>query len=133
MTGLLRIGELATAAGVSTRTVDFYTGLGLIRPAERTGSGYRLYDQGAVEVIATIRQLETSGMALGDIAVDLAHAVSPADLAAAVTRLDDDLAALRTLAETAGPAAHSLVNALTVRAHTLITTAMELIVALPDV
>ncbi|MBB5866950.1 DNA-binding transcriptional MerR regulator [Allocatelliglobosispora scoriae] len=133
MTELLRIGELAAAAGVSTRTIDFYTSLGLIQPAERTGGGYRLYDQATVEVIATIRQLETSGMALSDIAADLTQAVSPADLAATVTRLDADLTALRTLAETAGPGAHSLVNALTVRAHTLITTAMELIVAMPDV
>jgi hypothetical protein len=41
--GLIRIGELARAAGVSTRTVDYYTGLGLLEPAARTDAGYRLY------------------------------------------------------------------------------------------
>jgi MerR family transcriptional regulator, copper efflux regulator len=133
VTNLLRIGELASAAGVSNRTIDFYTNLGLLQPAQRTDSGYRLYDPEAVELIATIKQLEASGMALDDIAADLAHATSPADLAAAVTRLSHDLNALRTLAENAGPAAHSLVTTLTVRAHTLITTAMELIIAMPEV
>ena len=43
MSRLLRIGELANLAGVSTRTVDFYTGLGLIEPAERTAGNFRLY------------------------------------------------------------------------------------------
>jgi MerR family copper efflux transcriptional regulator len=33
---LLRIGEVAAQAGVSPRTVDFYTSLGLLTPAART-------------------------------------------------------------------------------------------------
>ncbi|WP_138495543.1 MerR family transcriptional regulator [Paenibacillus pinistramenti] len=40
---LYRIGELAKAAGVSERTIDYYTKLGLIFPETRTNKNYRLY------------------------------------------------------------------------------------------
>jgi DNA-binding transcriptional MerR regulator len=131
MAGLMRIGELAAAAGVSNRTVDFYTNLGLIQPAQRTSGGFRLYGPGTVELIGTIRQLEASGMALEDIAKDLVNA-SPADLTDIVTRLNRDLEHLRTLAETAGSGAHAMVTTLAARAHHLITAATELLLTRPD-
>ena len=131
MTELLRIGELATAAGVSNRTVDFYTQLGLIQPASRTDGGFRLYTPSTVELIAAIRRLEASGMALDDIAVNL-KATTIADLGRVVAELDADLTTLRAMAESAAPAAQSLVTTLTIRAHNLITTAMELITAMPQ-
>ena len=53
MSRLLRIGELANLAGVSTRTVDFYTGLGLIEPAERTAGNFRLYSADCIDRIAS--------------------------------------------------------------------------------
>jgi DNA-binding transcriptional MerR regulator len=128
----MRIGELAAAAGVSNRTVDFYTQLGLIQPATRTDGGFRLYESSTVDLIAAIRRLEASGMALDDIAANLATATI-ADLGAVVAQLDEDLNTLRIMAETAAPGAHSLVTTLTIRAHNLITTAMELIIAMPEV
>jgi DNA-binding transcriptional MerR regulator len=57
---LLRIGELAARAGVSTRTVDFYTSLGLLSPAARTGGNFRLYAPDTVERIAIIPRLSHS-------------------------------------------------------------------------
>lgn len=132
MAGLLRIGELAAAAGVSNRTVDFYTNLGLIQPAQRTAGGFRLYDPATVDLIATIRQLEASGMALDDIAKDLAN-TNAADLSEIVATLNHDLQALRAVAETAGSNAHGMVTTLAVRAHHLIVTATELLIAMPDV
>lgn len=131
MPGLMRIGELAAAAGVSNRTVDFYTSLGLIHPAERTTGGFRLYDPATVDLIGTIRQLEASGMNLDDINKNLASA-SPADLAEIVTRLTGDLEALKVLAENAGTQGHAIVTTLAIRAHNLITTATELLIAMPD-
>ncbi len=128
---LMRIGELATAAGVSNRTVDFYTNLGLISPASRTSGGFRLYDPAAAGQIATIQRLEASGMALDDIATQLR--TGGADLAAALARLDADLAALRQLAESAGASAHGLATTLAVRANQLITVAAELLAAMPEV
>jgi len=127
---LMRIGELATAAGVSNRTVDFYTNLGLIQPAQRTSGGFRLYDPSAVELIATIRQLEASGMALDEIAKDLAGTTA-ADFTEVMARLNHDLEALRGLAEAAGSNVHGIVTTLAARAHHLITTATELLGSLP--
>jgi len=127
---LMRIRELAAAAGVSNRTVDFYTNLGLIAPAERTSGGFRLYEPATVDLIGTIRQLEASGMALDDIAKDLAGS-GAADLAEIMTRLNNDLEALRGLAESAGSNVHGIVTTLAARAHHLITTATELLGSMP--
>jgi len=126
----MRIGELAVAAGVSNRTVDYYTNLGLIQPAQRPEGGFRLYDPATVDVIATIRQLEASGLALNDIGKNLANATG-ADLAHVVASLDHDLEALRALIESADANAHSMATTLTMRAHSLITTAMELLMTMP--
>ncbi|MEV0460035.1 MerR family transcriptional regulator [Catellatospora methionotrophica] len=127
---LMRIGELAAAAGVSNRTVDFYTSLGLLTPASRTTGGFRLYDPAAVEQIATVQHLESSGMALDDIAAQLRGA-GATDLTGVLTRLDQDLAALRALAENAGDTAQGLAATLAVRANQLLTTAMELLSTMP--
>jgi MerR family copper efflux transcriptional regulator len=64
---LLRIGELATRAGVSPRTVDYYTGLGLLTPSRRSGGNFRLYLPTDVQRIGTIRQLEAHGLRLDEI------------------------------------------------------------------
>lgn len=40
---LYRIGELAKAAHISERTIDYYTKLGLISPESRSTKNYRLY------------------------------------------------------------------------------------------
>ncbi len=132
MAGLLRIGELAAAAGVSNRTVDFYTNLGLITPAQRTAGGFRLYDPSTVDLIGTIRQLEASGLALEEIAHQLANP-GRADLGAILHALGQDLDALRVLAETTGTAAHTMATTLMVRAHHLVVTATELLLAVPEV
>jgi MerR family copper efflux transcriptional regulator len=122
---LMRIGELASAAGVSKRTVDYYTSLDLLTPAERTAGNYRLYDPGAVERIATIRMLESHGVPLDDITRVL-HSPHTHDLTALLRRLDDDLHTLQDAAESAGPDAYGLLTAAAVRAHNLISTALEI-------
>jgi MerR family copper efflux transcriptional regulator len=50
-----RIGELAQLTGISSRTIDYYTSLGLLAPAKRTTGNYRLYDD---ETLARIRRIE---------------------------------------------------------------------------
>lgn len=49
-----RIGELATIANLSKRTIDYYTNLGLIK-AQRTKSNYRIYSE---DVLADLRFIE---------------------------------------------------------------------------
>lgn len=52
---LYRIGELSLLAGISPRTIDYYTGLGLLAPAKRSSGNYRLYDD---ETLSRIRRIE---------------------------------------------------------------------------
>jgi MerR family transcriptional regulator, copper efflux regulator len=124
MDGLLRIGQLAAAAGVSTRTIDFYTGLGLLSAVERSDAGYRLYPASAVDVIATIQQLEAHGVGLDRIAG--AFSAPVADVAEVVQRLDSDLDSLRSAVEAAGPQARVLLAVLGGHADSLIRAAIDL-------
>lgn len=130
MSTLLRIGEVAAKAAVSNRTVDYYTSLGLITPAARSGGNYRLYSADVVDRIALIRRLEAHGIGLDDIARATAGPSGPA-LTDLLHRIDTDLQALREVAATAGPATHGLLTATAARAHALITTAIEIAIASP--
>ena len=56
--GLLKIGELAKAAGVSVSTVKFYAKEGLIRACVKTGRNMAYYDPACVETIRRIRTLQ---------------------------------------------------------------------------
>jgi MerR family copper efflux transcriptional regulator len=64
----MRIGELARRAGVTTRTVRYYEGLGLLEPARREVSGHRQYDEDAVARLAKIDWLKRMGLTLDEIA-----------------------------------------------------------------
>lgn len=140
---LLRIGELATRAQVSRRTVDFYTGLGLLAPTRSAGN-FRLYQPADVQRIAAIRRLEAQGIRLDEIArlmngrvseADTQGAVhsegpgpaDPADLKAHLTSLDEQVRALRELPEGASRGSRgAMLATLVARAQVLITTALIL-------
>lgn len=66
-TTLLQIGELAERSGVSHRTIHYYERLGLLRPAEREGVGYRYYDEVAVKRLEKISALKRLGLSLDAI------------------------------------------------------------------
>jgi DNA-binding transcriptional MerR regulator len=61
-----RISQLAQRTGVSASTLRFYEGSGLL-PAERTPSGYRVYDDTAVDRLAFISSAKMMGLALSEI------------------------------------------------------------------
>lgn len=44
---LLKIGEMAKAAGVPVSTIRHYTDIGLLKVVAKTQGGYRLYDKEA--------------------------------------------------------------------------------------
>jgi DNA-binding transcriptional MerR regulator len=67
----LRIGAVARRAGVSIDTVRYYERRGVLRPAGRLPSGYRLYTERAVARIRLARQLQGLGMTLEEIAATL--------------------------------------------------------------
>ena len=64
---MLTIGKLAALTETSTDTLRYYEREGLIEPAERTGSGYRLYDKGSERRIRFIRQAQHCGFTLTEI------------------------------------------------------------------
>ena len=51
----MRIGEIATRAGVSAKTIRFWEDQRLLPPPERTPSGYRDYEPAVLERLAFIR------------------------------------------------------------------------------
>lgn len=73
MLPLMQIGELSERAGVSHRTIHYYERLGLLKPAEREGAGYRYYDETALKRLEKIAALKRLGLSLDEIAtvVDL--------------------------------------------------------------
>ena len=60
-------GQLATLAGVTSRTVRYYDTKGLLKPIDHTESGYRLYDKAALEKLQIIIMLKFSGFSLEEI------------------------------------------------------------------
>lgn len=57
----MRIGELAEASGVSTRSLRYYEEHRLIR-SERTPGGWRDFDQSMVERVVLIQHLFAAGL-----------------------------------------------------------------------
>jgi DNA-binding transcriptional MerR regulator len=63
----VRIGEVASAAGATAKTLRFYEKAGLLQPAERTPSGYRRYAPDVVERVHFIRRGQAAGLTLAEI------------------------------------------------------------------
>lgn len=124
---LLRIGQLAARTGVSPRTVDYYTALGLLTPVARTDGNFRLYPPEAADRITTVRTLEAHGLSLDDIAAALRATAT--DLPATLHQLERSLEVLRTAAGTAAPDTQRLLAVVIARAHGLLLAALELATA----
>lgn len=64
---LLRIGDIARLASEEVPTIRFWTDQGLLQLADRSSSGYRLYEPEAVEQAKRIRELQQQRLTLGEI------------------------------------------------------------------
>lgn len=64
---MLTIGKVAAAAEVSRDTLRYYEREGLLIPAAKTASGYRVYDNDALRRIRFIRQAQECGFSLSEI------------------------------------------------------------------
>jgi len=65
---LLRIQEVASELGLTTRSIRYYEELGLLSPAARSEGDYRLYDASDVERLRFIKELrDDAGFALAEI------------------------------------------------------------------
>lgn len=60
---MMTVNEVSKVTGVSVRTLQYYDKIGLLKPAQYTEAGYRLYDDNALETLSQIllfRELEFS-------------------------------------------------------------------------
>lgn len=58
---MMTVNEVSKLTGVSIRTLQYYDKIGLLKPTGYTESGYRLYDEAALEklqLILLFRELE---------------------------------------------------------------------------
>jgi len=93
---LFTIGQLARRTGVPARTIRFWSDAGLVPPAARSASGYRLYDAAAVARLDLVRALRELGLGLDVVRAIASRATTVAEVAAAhVAVLDGQIRTLR--------------------------------------
>src|SRR5271169_4259639 len=63
----MRIGELASKAGVNIQSVRFYERRRILREPVRTASGYRVYSKTDLDDICFIKQCQELGFTLKEI------------------------------------------------------------------
>ncbi len=64
----MTIGKLARDIGIGAGTLRYYERLGLLPPAERTASGYRMYGESSARRLRFIRRAQALGFTLEEIA-----------------------------------------------------------------
>ncbi len=67
MTSTYTIGQVAEQSGFSASALRYYEGIGLVEPATRTGSGYRLYDDTSLARLSFIARAKQLGCTLDEI------------------------------------------------------------------
>lgn len=108
----MNIGDAAKASGVSAKMIRYYEETGLIPPAGRTASGYRVYSSQDVHMLRFIRRARDLGFSVDGISellglwrdqsrqsadvkrLALAHV---ADLRRKIAELEDMASTLETL------------------------------------
>ena len=64
---VVRIGEVASQAGVTTKALRYYERVGLLPSPARTDSGYRDYGEAILDRLRFIRAAQAVGLTLGEI------------------------------------------------------------------
>ncbi|HKM35966.1 MAG TPA: MerR family transcriptional regulator [Lachnospiraceae bacterium] len=63
----MKINEVAKLAGVTVRTLHYYDQIGLLHPSKTTETGYRIYDEDALETLQQILFFKELEFPLNDI------------------------------------------------------------------
>ena len=63
----LRIGEVASLAGVNVQTLRYYERRGLLADPGRTPAGYRLYPEDAVQFVRFVKGAQDLGFTLVEV------------------------------------------------------------------
>ncbi|UJJ58315.1 Cd(II)/Pb(II)-responsive transcriptional regulator [Rhodanobacter denitrificans] len=85
----IRIGELARRTECPIETIRYYETEGLLPPPQRSGSNYRLYDQGHVERLHFVRHCRSLDMTLAEVRTLLGYRDTPAQDCSEVNALLD--------------------------------------------
>jgi len=91
------IGTLGKRLGVARSTLLHYDRIGLLRPRERSKSGYRLYDAAEARRLERILELRRAGLALDEIGalIDARQSTVQQALALRLAEIDKDIERLR--------------------------------------
>ncbi len=63
----MNIGEASTVSGVPRKTIRYYEGIGLIRPADRRQNNYRDYSDQDVETLRFIQRARGLGFSIKEV------------------------------------------------------------------
>ena len=63
----MNIGQASKASGVTTKMIRYYDEIGLVRPASRTDSNYREFDEREVNELRFIRRARSLGFSMPEI------------------------------------------------------------------
>ena len=58
------ISQVAELTGVSVRTLQYYDEIGLLKPSELTQSGYRLYNDEALQKLQAVANFATEDLGI---------------------------------------------------------------------
>lgn len=67
----MRIGELASHAGLSPMTVRYYESIGLLPEPERRANGYRTYQADSIDRLRFIKDAQATGLSLAEVGLIL--------------------------------------------------------------
>ena len=63
----MNIGEAAKASGINAKLIRHYESIGIIPKATRSESGYRVYSEGDVNILAFVKRARSLGFSMKEI------------------------------------------------------------------